>query len=461
MISNSSSTNTNNIFSKEKKLFFFVLALSFIAVFIFTYLTPLFNDDYFYLRELKEADNFFDLFKQEWEEYLSYNGRYFGLLFTRIALYFPAIFFKIANSMFFVGLSLLIYANINSRKKYDARLLLLINLCMWFFCIEPGETLFWITGTCNYLWTGTIILGFVTAYRYLLKKNKTSIFLAIGMFLFGVIAGWCNENTSGGAILATIALLINYRVIEAKHNKTTCLKTSPWMISGIIGQITGLTIMVFAPGYDTRLALSEETHTGIIAILSRFQKITLVMKNHFFLLIAIFTVLLILCLLQKKSFYELRNALLFFGLFLATSYALILVPETQIRAHFGACIFLLISIIQLFSLVSEDTPNGLLIKWVKMSTITVMSILFVLTYFEVGASLDRIYRQSNEQIEAIEEAIANSNTECVYVNDIDPIFDNHYTYAFTAKLSDDPDYWVNKLFCEYYGIDQLIAIPRR
>ncbi|WP_447353012.1 DUF6056 family protein [Enterococcus faecalis] len=38
------------------------------------------------------------------------------------------------------------------------------------------------------------------------------------MFIFGLIAGWCNENTSGGLILLTIS----YIFIEWKINNKKC-----------------------------------------------------------------------------------------------------------------------------------------------------------------------------------------------------------------------------------------------
>ena len=48
------------------------------------------------------------------------------------------------------------------------------------------------------------ILGFVTFYRYFLAradKLKHGILLAAAAFFFGILAGWCNENSSGGGFL--------------------------------------------------------------------------------------------------------------------------------------------------------------------------------------------------------------------------------------------------------------------
>lgn len=486
MARNSVEKNIDNRIMADKKtrnVFYFLIAISFATIFIFNYLTPFFNDDYCFMTKLKDADSFSDLFRQQYEEYMEMNGRAVLLFFVRLGLYLPNILFKIANSLIFVVITLLMYANISDKKKYDIRLLILVTLSVWFGSVAPEETIFWQTGACNYLWGAVIILGFITLYRTNIKKEKTTTLTAIGMFVFGIFAGWCNENTSGGGILATLALVVNYKYIEPKYadkligtdvvdyginNKESNVdknislsdrKIKPWMIAGIVGQICGFLIMVFAPGYRNRIVFMEENHDGLLGIMARFQKITLVMKNEFFILIAIFVVLFIVCLFQGRKLFELRNAILFFGLFVLTSYALILIPEPQVRAYFGAGIFLLIAIAQLFVQVvdSEKYPWS---EMVKTIVITLMSLYFVLMYFDAGANLDRIRRQANEQVDTINEAIESGNTDVIYVKEIDKSFDNPYTYAYTAELKEDPEYWVNKAYCEYFEVGKIVVLPR-
>lgn len=449
---------------KERNVFYFLLVISFVTIFIYNYLTPFFNDDYCFMTKLKSAENFGDLFSQQYEEYMEMNGRAILLFFVRLSLYFPIIIFKVVNSLLFVIMTMLMYANICNKKRYDIRLLILVTLSVWFGSVVPEETIFWQTGACNYLWGAVIILGFITLYRTYIKREKSTVLTAIGMFVFGVFAGWCNENTSGGGIIATLAFLANYKYLEPKYasDKDISLKNrkiKPWMIAGIVGQICGFLIMVFAPGYQSRIVTMTENHDGLLGLLARFQKITLVMKNEFFILIAIFVAMFIVCLFQGRKLFELRNAILFFGLFVLTSYALILIPEPQVRAYFGAGIFLLIAIAQLFVQVvdSEKYPWS---EMVKTIVITLMSLYFVLMYFDVGANLDRIRRQANEQVDTINEAIESGNTDVIYVKEIDKSFDNPYTYAYTAELKEDPEYWVNKAYCEYFEVGKIVVLPR-
>lgn len=41
--------------------------------------------------------------------------------------------------------------------------------------------------------------------------------MAAGTFFFGVLAGWCNENTSGGGLLLVIMFALNFWWMEKKE----------------------------------------------------------------------------------------------------------------------------------------------------------------------------------------------------------------------------------------------------
>ena len=125
------------------------------------------------------------------------------------------VFFNIAAAAVFTVLTLLIYLNANSNIRYDVYTYLLGVLLIWLFAVSFGETILWETGTCNYLFTTTIVMTMVTLYRNGYKKcmaeggedKSKKIASCIGMFLLGVVSGWCNENTSGGLLLLMIIVV--------------------------------------------------------------------------------------------------------------------------------------------------------------------------------------------------------------------------------------------------------------
>ena len=152
-------------------------------------------------------------------------------------------------------LSFLIYLQIPHRKKYDPIVFLLIQLSLWLFTVDFRQTVLWQTGACNYLWTTTIILAMMTtmhrlqtgACNYLWtttiilammttmhsfrrvigapqRKGWHGLLFLILLFVFGVVAGWCSENTSGACLVYILLLVIDERVNEKR-----------WFAEGIAG----------------------------------------------------------------------------------------------------------------------------------------------------------------------------------------------------------------------------------
>ena len=108
-------------------------------------------------------------------------------------------------------------------------------------------------------------------------------------------------------------------------------------------QAIGFLFMILAPGNAVRALAQEEEHTGLFALVSRFQKVTLAVRNNFLVLLIIGMLLVIIVKYQKQNIKVLwsdcRDGFLWGITFLATCYALILTPEPMPRAYFGAGIF--------------------------------------------------------------------------------------------------------------------------
>ena len=124
-----------------------------------------------------------------------------------------------------------------------------------------------------------------TLYRTCLKRERdlnNKLVWAFLLFIVGVAAGWCNENTSGGGILMSL-FFIGFSL----YSNSECKKPRFWMFAGIVGQIIGFLFMILAPGNMARSLVQEEEHTGFFALLSRFQKIILAVRNNFLILLII------------------------------------------------------------------------------------------------------------------------------------------------------------------------------
>ena len=436
----------------EKKIQFWVIViLCFSTILIYNFLTPMLSDDFNYATVVKNANNIGDLFRQEYQQYMNWTGRSPSHILLRLFLYLNSkIVFDIFNSISFTLLTIFMYLNIEHHEKYDVKAYLLIILSIWIFGVSFSETVLWETGACNYLIATTVIMGFMTAFRsfYNMEKQGTC-FRIVGMFLLGIWAGWCNENTSGACILFLLILIARRLYTDRKH-------IQGWMISGLIGNVVGFLIMIAAPGNMVRSGYKKELHSGLIGIASRCLKITLNIKDEFFILLCILIFLTLLLHYQKVYLCKMKNMLLFSFLFAATCYALALAPEAQVRAFFGAGIFLIIACVQAYS---DVVDSDALIMAGKRSAVMILLLYMVFSYLENGANLARIYREEQERYEYLQQK-ADEGVKEVTVPELRPQFASKYSMAYENDIKADKEYWINGGYAGYFGFEWVYGVPR-
>ena len=348
-----------NVQNSRRWLFYGVVVISFIAIYIYNVLTPYMSDDMMFFHQGQMTLG--DVFREEYISYFTHTGRIVLELISRIFCLFPKAVFDVGNSLCFVGTMLLIYCNIKKRKQYDVLLYVLINLLMWVFSVDFCQTVLWLTGACNYIWGMFIILGFITLYRFFLEKGseiKNKIGAALLLFVMGLLAGWCNENTSGGAILIVLLLSVKYYFENKKIEKV--------MASGVIGAVIGLAFMVLAPGNAARgeMVTDGEVYTGIALFVSRGLKILKAIDEHLLLY------MIVICLLgtyfyysKKYSIKEFYEVAIYVFASLATACVLIMTAEPMARAYFGANVFMMMAALQMIQKIREE--DTLLIAFIN------------------------------------------------------------------------------------------------
>ena len=443
---------------REKRMFLLILLLSFIAVLLFNLLTPMLSDDYAYAMEVEKATGILDLIRQEYHQYMNWNGRSVVHLLLRFFLYLPSLVFKIANSLAFVVLSLLMYRLVKPDKRFDAFTLLLLQMGLWLYAVDFSETILWEDGACNYLWGALFILGFMNLQRNELEHAAADlkrsmlheIMAAIGGFFFGILAGWCNENTSGGCLLYLLVLLF----VQKKRKQLIPAA----YYAGIAGNAVGLAVMVLSPGARLRAAYhtEDENYSGFLGMLARLQKITLTIHEYFGLLLAVFLACIVILLLQKKRRAAARMTL--YGmLFLATAYALAATSQTQARAFFGAGLFLLIALAVGIREVMKGEIEGYLLKGAGYSLLAVLVLEFFFVYVEDGTNLARIWRDETRRISYIQEQAA-AGAEEITVPLVHTDFYNSYSAIEKMEMTEDPGYWINVFYESYYGVPSIRAV---
>ncbi len=444
----------------RKKLFFVTVFINFIMVTLYEFLTPNMSDDIIYGDKVAQAGNFLDLFAQEYEHYMNHIGRSIAHILLRIFLFAGNKgVFNVCAGLAFCGLSLLIYVNITKARAYDLRVYLGILMLMWLFEPTISNSVFWETGACNYLFTALIMFGYITFFRRKYREDqKSSIPLVVGMFFFGLAAGWCNENTSGGVIFMVLVLIFCRWL---KNRDFSGIRA--FMVSGLLGNILGFAIMILSPGNTARSEAADEAHTGLLAMAARFLKITLNIKDNYLLLVLVFMVLAIAIAYRTgggKKFFEVSSSMLLYGLlFLVTSYALIAVPDSQLRTYYGASLFLMMGIAEGFAQVCNEFFKEDIIQIAGTSLIAILSVIFLFTYIQEGANLARIKREFDERDVYLTEA-SKGEDMVVEAPMLRPDWQSRYSMAYVSDLTEDKFNWLNLSYSEHYGLWYIIGVDR-
>ncbi len=206
--------------------------------------------------EAKRVESFGDLWKSLSSYYMTWGGRIIGTVLSQFFLWKGKELFNVCNSVVFLFLILEIYyisIGGNLTAKLNSFRLLWIFFALWTFVLGFNGIAFWLVGSCYYLWTMVIVLGFLLPYvkRFMEEgrigngKGK-----ALWMFPAGILAGCTNENM----ICWLILFLGIYCWKEYKGKRL--LK---WMMTGWTGLVLGYVLLILSPGNLTRIFYDVES----------------------------------------------------------------------------------------------------------------------------------------------------------------------------------------------------------
>lgn len=450
--------------NNRKTLFFLLVIANVVMALMYHHFTPILSDDLSYLREVLDNKSVLGVLNLTYQEYLYHNCRFIDMLIYRLLLLTENK--SIANvflSICFGGLGLLIYDNVDLKKKYDIKVLLLTYAFMWLFLAEPGETLFWFDGGCTYLLGMVWILGFVTLYRHMINNPtvKAPALKAIGMFLLGIAAGICNENSSGGGFLLILIFTINKLIDNARHGISIKSSIKAYMVAAHAGILIGIGLLVLGPGsLNRKYSMPDSNFTGVAGLLSKAYKVTVAIKELFAPLIIIILIAIVIVVVQKrfKSFADARNhtgwVYLFTGLIVC--YVMIIIEPPTYRVYFGASVMLIIAAIQFIQDIrtNEDTLKALV-----YSVLAVSILVVTYSYLINLINLFRINREQNERIALIEEAKDRGET-FIIVPQYREEFKNRFSEAHDTDMTEEPGYWINIYYERFFDVPCIIAVSR-
>ena len=187
----------------KENSFYIILFIIFISFLLINIKVVYFGDDYVYLtfRNL----NITDYFSKLWGHYLHTNGRFIVHLLVTLFLKMPIIVFQIVNSLLLTGICyfgttiVLSTDNYQNKNKRSFVLIIMFLLIASLGISIMRESVFWLTGSFNYVYPCFMLLAYWTV---LLKIDNKKY------FVLAIILGFLSSSTVEQNALMTFGLTL-------------------------------------------------------------------------------------------------------------------------------------------------------------------------------------------------------------------------------------------------------------
>ena len=241
---------------KKNKIWSDVLIYALMLVLVYllylcNHLIIFMQDDLWYWTNLVTGERISgigDIVQSQVWHYQNWGGRTVAHTLLQFLLWGDGKLCNVLNTVVFDALAVFLA---KAGKKWNAKSILLAGAMIVAFNPNMLDTLFWQSGTANYLYMTMLSFPLVWVYvRTLLdrEEKKTSIALSVlsvlGMLVWGLLAGWTNENMGPTYFLISVVSIILY--VRKKK------KVQAWMIAGSLSLAAGSALMILAPGNRVR-----------------------------------------------------------------------------------------------------------------------------------------------------------------------------------------------------------------
>lgn len=449
------------------------ISLIFVIMLGLNFLTPLcFGDDYVYAfiwpgqsmyvplpETVKRLSSFQDLFQSQWSHYCTGNGRMISHLLVQFFVWQGKTVFNVANAFVFVLLILEIFwisnRGVVSFKRVNASALIWIFFVLWMFTVNFGGVYLWLSGSCNYLWMTAVLLSFIILYvrKYFQMDIRLveSGFVKYLVYVWGIIAGWTNENTVCWFILLLALWLFRNRNREGLE---------PWMWYGLLGLCTGYAFLIFAPGNALRASYYAE-HSINLWEWGRIQQklITFGLVEFFEVFLWFFIITSFIKINNVKTNADVSRQVVLSKVFciisLLSNAVMLLAPEFPARSGFSSLVFLEIAA-SLLIRVQPAIGTCFIDEYAKkfLSVIGAGCFLVTLCATYWGYCLTYEYDKSLKETVRLYKA-----SEKSHILEVPPPPKHPVKLVWASgqhlihpELTEDADHWMNVACARYYDI---------
>lgn len=438
----------------EQKYIILATILLFFGIYALNHYFPITLDDWTYSMTKGRRIGFSDILPYQYVHYFQWGGRSVVHSIAQFMLAAGVFWGDIINSIGYIILVTTIYYIANKGNKSNFSLFIIINLLIWFLIPALIENLFWITGSANYMWGTLLILLFISFYcsAFLTGKTKDGWAKGVGLFLFGIIAGWTNENMAVAMIFFVICL-----ILLMKKEKQALPK---WMILGLAGAIVGCALMLLAPGNYIRNAgemgnlNANDAEPIYMFYFYRFTSILKISSRYALIPAIIYIVFLLLYLKYKKKDNSKRILLLslLFAITAAVAtLAMVAAPIFPGRVWFAILIFLFIATGLLYANLDFS------LSYIAKPLIGIVGIATLVFFYSYHMSLNEFIRIHNiwAERDAIVLAEKQKGVKDIVIYGRFQASDSWFVRPKTGDIPLDSISWMQRAYGEYMGVNSV------
>lgn len=249
----------------KHKWYWMTLAVMTLVFYILNLNTSLWGDDYIYAlipgNERERCDTLAKYIASMHYFYVDTNGRIADMIVRFICSLVGKTVFNILNTAVFAVFVHTLVQLVN-RIERNAWLLAVIFLYVMLLFPYPGETMLWMAGAVNYLWSATatmLVLLYIVRHNEV-GNHKANIFEHVALAMGAFIAGGMNESIT----TATLVAMGGYFLFNFKQWRGTNVTITIFYLLGTI-------LIISSPAAWTRLESgnSVNLHMGALSLISQ------------------------------------------------------------------------------------------------------------------------------------------------------------------------------------------------
>ena len=417
----------------------------FLLIFLMSYLTPYYGDEYIYSfifpldakPELltRRVENLIEVFQSTYRIYMTWGGRILHNFSETLFLYIGKVYFCVINSFIFIFIlkkSKELILKYNSKLKFGNTEYIILFSLFWYLVPAFNQDFIGMVSSIHYSWMLLILVFYITDFDKMNEKQ---------LIIYSFIVGLTNES-----VVIFINIYLFYQKIVLKKNIKFFVLISLWLSS---------IIQIFSPGNFNRKIYTDSLNVTQPII----QKITLFLNmNHTILIGKIFISLLLLIIylnIRGKNNYIIPKDLII-SCSITLIILLFLMPQNEPRTYLLPFYFFIISIFIFLKYLFIDNIKLSIMTKIFIYFILTLSLSNVLPYY-----LKTVNNLNEERKTMINYYRKKGIKEVTFYNNEDTTNTIATPYRVFETLSLNYQTFVNIAFAKYYNFNKVYSIPRK